>query len=354
MKNSSLKTLIEHTLLSLQEKLDTEWYLFEEYYDLYYLTRLKMSKATLIVGPKSALFVDPKYEESARNQFPFSVYPIESLRSWMQEQHIPTLGFDPAKTSYERYLQLKDMTSLLKPLENPLKEIRMIKSSEEIVAIKKSAELLMKGFSYLRTLLKEGISEKEIAKAFEVYVLLEGADKLAFEPIIAFGANSAMPHHRAGETKLTKNTLILVDIGVVVDHYCSDMTRVLTFGEVDPRLLHLGKLVKDTHAEVLKHVRAGMSVHALDYLARECIKAHGDYPILHGLGHSIGLEVHEYPSINARISKELVLKENMVVTIEPGLYLPGIGGVRYEDMILIEEKGFRNFYENLSSATVRF
>lgn len=353
MKNSSVKILIKKKIALLQKKLQGECFLLEEYYDIYYLTHLKMSKATLIVGKEIALFVDAKYEEIAKKQCPFSVHSIESLNTWIKEHKLDVLYFDAAKTSYERYLNLKKVIKGLKPAENPLKEIRMIKLPQEIEAIEKSTNLLMKGMLYIKSCLKEGITEKQIARAFEIYCLQEGAEKLSFEPIIAFGANSAMPHYRAGDGILKKNTIVLIDIGVVVENYASDMTRVIFFGKVDPRLAAIDDLVKKTYTEVVKHVKAGVSIQKLDEIARDFIKSHGGYPILHGLGHSIGLEVHEYPSLNIRIPKEVKLKKNMVVTIEPGIYIPDLGGARHEDMILIQENGFKNFYKNLYSDTFR-
>lgn len=354
MKNSSIKTVIKNKIALLQKKLSGNFFVFEEYYDIYYLTHLKMSKATLIVGKESALFVDGKYEEIAKRQWPFVVHPIEELKEWLKKCRIDELYFDAAKTSYERYLSFKKIIKNFKSLENPLKEIRAIKSSEEIHALEKSAELLMKGFLYIKSCLKEGITEKQIATAFEIYCLEQGAEKLSFEPIIAFGANSVMPHYRAGGGVLKKNMLVLIDIGVVVESYASDMTRVVFFGKVDSKLAIIDDLVKKTHAKVLAHVKAGVSVQELDAIARNFIQTHGNYPILHGLGHGIGLEVHEYPSLNIRAPKEVKLKKNMVVTIEPGIYLPGLGGSRHEDMILIQENGFKNFYKDLYADGVDF
>lgn len=354
MKNSLLKTVIKKKLTLLQKKLKGECFIFEEYYDLFYLTHLKISKGALVIGREIALFVDGRYEECARKHFPGKVLLWDTFKEWLKEQKIQELYFDPSKTSYERYLILKQMAKSVKASWNPLRELRMIKTPQEVELIEKSAQLLMKCFLYVKSFLKEGVTEKEVAKALEIYALQEGADKLSFESIIAFGPNSAMPHYRAGEAVLRKNTLVLIDIGVVVEGYASDMTRVVFFGKVEPRLLAIYDLVGKVHQEVLKHVKPGVSVKKLDAIARDYIAAHGGYPILHNLGHGIGLEVHEYPTLGIRTPQEVKLKKNMVVTIEPGIYVPDLGGVRHEDMILIEEGGFRNFYKNLYSDKVSF
>lgn len=354
MRSSSLKTTIKKKISFLQKKLQESYFIVENVYDLYYLTHLKMSRAALVVGKECCLFIEPKYEEIVKKEWPLQVGSIDFFQEWLKEHKEEEFYFDGAKTSYERYLNLKKTLKHIKPLENPVKEMRAIKSSEEIKALEKSSDVLMKGLSYIKSCLKEGITEKQVARAFEIYCLQNGAEKLSFEPIIAFGVNSAMPHYRAGGAILKKNMIVLVDVGVVVDSYASDMTRVIFFGKVDPKLVAIDDLVKKTHLEVLKHVKSGVSVQKLDAIARDFIASHGDYPILHGLGHGIGLEVHEYPSLNIKTPKEVKLKKHMVVTIEPGIYLSGLGGSRHEDMLLIEDSGFKNFYKNLYSDTLNF
>lgn len=337
-------TQIKQRLLQLQDK--SIWWLFEEHYDLYYVTGLKLSKGSLMVGPKIALFVDGRYLEAATQSFPFEVLPIERMIPWCQQESIQDLRFDGGQVSYERYLSLsKHMT--LHPSFNPVQFLRMIKSAEEICAIERSTELLMQGFKHILGFLKVGVQEKEIAKAFEIYCLQHGAEKMAFEPIIAFGPHSALPHYRAGKGVLKKGDVVLIDIGVVVDDYASDMTRTLLFGNVSQEITKAYEVVLGAYKEVLSNLHAGTKVQKLDQIYRHYLSSNGNYPVLHGLGHSLGLEVHEYPRVSIQTSQEVVLQNNMIVTIEPGIYLPGIGGVRHEDLFLVQEKGARNFYERL-------
>jgi Xaa-Pro aminopeptidase len=345
--NNSLSTNDSlQRLYQLQTKLQKKWFIFEEYYDLYYLTHLKLSKAMLFVGEKIVLFVDHKYEDAAKKAICFEVLPLDTWKDWLKNALIKRLHFDASKTSYERYLILKKEVDA-QPAENPVKELRMVKSQMEIAAIKRSSELLMQGFLHLCKWLKEGITEKEVAQEFEIYCLKAGASRLAFEPIIAFGANSAMPHYRAGIGKLKQGDVVLIDVGVIVDDYASDMTRTLFFKKEHVQLDKIYDLVQEAYQAVIAHVRSGVSVQKLDTVWREYIQAHGNYPILHSIGHSLGLEVHEYPSVSIRAAQDLFLQEHMVITIEPGLYFPGVGGVRHENLLLIEEQGFKNFYNML-------
>ena len=337
---------VDRLLALLSDKI----FVFEEYYDLYYLTGLKLSKGTLLIGSQIALFVDTRYEEIAKKKCPWPVYTLseEAIKKWLQASPEKNLCFDGAKTSYDRYIFWDKLTQVLNKeliAENsPLQAIRMIKSDEELQALEQSADLLTRGFSYIKSLLKEGVTESQLAKAFEIFCLEQGAQKLAFEPIIAFGENSAMPHYRSGSTQLKLPTVVLIDIGVTLNDYASDMPRTLLLGEVDPRLFEIYNLVKDTHDRVLQHVKPGVSIRFLDQFARSCIQ---NYPILHALGHGIGLEVHEYPRISIQSLEDTILQKNMVITIEPGIYIPGLGGVRYEDTVVLQDNGFKNFYNKL-------
>jgi len=341
-------SLISKTrLIQLQKQLSTQWWICEEYYDLLYLTGVKLSKGTLLIGPKIALFVDGRYMEAARKAFPFEVLPLERLIPWCEQEIAQQpVGFDGLQMSVERHAVLSKHM-LLESCCNPIRLLRMVKSEEEIKALRHSAALLMKSFTYLLSLLKEGVVEKDLAKAFEIYALENGAEKMSFEPIVAFGPHSAMPHYRAGEGILKKGDVVLIDVGVIACDYASDMTRTLFFGKVSEEMEKAYRVAFEAYQEVVKKLRVGISVQELDKVYRHHLSSHGNYAALHSVGHSLGLEVHEYPRLSIQTPEDVVLQKHMVVTVEPGIYIPGVGGVRYEDMFLLEESGAYNFYHEL-------
>lgn len=169
---------------------------------------------------------------------------------------------------------------------------------------------------------------------------------MSFDPIIAFGKNTALPHHHPGDTKCKENDIILCDLGVVLDDYMSDMTRVNFVGKSDPELLHLFEVNRAAQRNALSKCRPGALLKELDLAAREVMaKAGLEEYFIHSLGHGIGLEVHEYPRIKFDgLDCNLKLEPGMAITIEPGLYLPGKGGVRYEDTVIITQEGYMNLY----------
>ncbi len=316
--------------------------------DLFYMTGLQLSLGILVVLPsKAQLFVDGRYLEFAKKNSPFPVRLLskEAVSSYLKPQH--SLAFDTHFTSVERSEQLKELyRGIWTQIPQLLKELRVVKTAAEIKALKKSSRLLWKGFEHIRRSLKAGITEKELALSFEIFCRRAGAEKLAFDPIIAFGKNSAYPHYRGGNAKLKKGDVVLIDIGVVVDRYHSDMTRTIFFGKPDPRLVLLDSVVKKAHAAALELCKKGTKAGDLDKAARQVIEKAGLRDlILHSLGHGIGLETHEFPRIKFQgEDHDALLREGMVITIEPGLYLTGTGGIRHEDTIVITKKGYHNFY----------
>lgn len=325
--------------------------------DLFYFTNLKLSSGKLLVSAQGAvLLVDGRYMQIAKEKSPFPSF-LDNMEEWVlfcKSHFIQQMGFDGRNTSYDRFshleqLQKKEKLNLaLVPSSAFFKRIRAIKDAEEISKMRKSADLLWKGFEFIASSLKNGITEKELSKRFEIYCLENGADGLSFEPIIAFGPNSAMPHYRSQDVALKEGDVVLIDIGVALDGYHSDMTRVLFFKNEDPYLSRLYEIVKQAQQCALEKCKAKEVLKNVDLAARAVFKEEGvEELFVHSLGHGIGLEVHEFPRIKFDgEDKDVVLESGMVITIEPGLYVPGIGGVRYEDTIVITENGHENFYSH--------
>jgi Xaa-Pro aminopeptidase len=353
---SRLKTL-QQTI----QKNGCDGLLIQDPTNLFYMTGLELSAGKLIVHSKGAnLLVDGRYFESCKNNAPFPVRlsdppTFESILSSQEFSPIKKLGFDSENTTYKSYEQLQKIINNISKtgrdlelvaLDAPLKLQRSIKDENEVQALREAADLGTKGFDFLNSILKEGITEIECAQELEIFWKKNGSKGVAFDPIIAFGQNSSMPHYRAGKEKLTKGQVVLIDIGVNLEHYHSDMTRVVFFGKPDSRLLEIQAIVQKAQQAALDLCKPGTTLGQLDQAARNIIAEHGyAEKFTHSLGHGIGLDVHEYPTIkNAPPFADIPLVKGMAITIEPGIYLPGIGGIRIEDTVVITENG----HENLS------
>jgi Xaa-Pro aminopeptidase len=336
--------------------------LIEDSIDLHYMTGLDLSAGKLLVHLNGAhLLVDGRYLEMCRKKSPFPVWQMEppsldALLAAPEFSHIETLGFDTQKTTYKGFQVLQKTASLssshapnkppiiLRPLDSPLQPLRAIKDESEISTLREAAELGSLGFDFVCSLLKEGITEIEVATELEIFWKRKGGRSVAFDPIIAFGSNSSMPHYRAGSGILMKNDIVLIDIGVNFRHYHSDMTRTFFYGKPHDRLLEIYEIVRKAQEAALALCCPGTLIGTLDSAARNLIAQAGYGPnFSHSLGHGVGLNIHEYPTLkNAPPYHSIALAKGMVITIEPGIYLPGIGGVRIEDTIVITNEGYEN------------
>lgn len=326
----------------------SECLVLENYFDLYYLTGLKLSNGQLYIAKDYfQLFVDGRYKFAAEKALPNFVSDLseDKIVAYLKDKKCSFLAFDEEKSTYKQFLFLEKIAKKIgvasRATPSLTANLRMIKTKEEISLLHASAKLLKKAMDYTFSKIEEGISEKELASIFEVYALEHGAEKFSFDSIIAFGENSALPHHRASDRRLKKTDNILMDVGLIVEDYTSDRTRVFIQEHTNPVLKKIDQEVQEIHRQVLKKVKPGVKACELDEFARSLMQEKG-YETLHSLGHSLGLEVHEFPRINKNTNPSVVLQENMVVTIEPGIYLPDIGGTRFEDMIVITNSGYVN------------
>lgn len=333
--------------------------------NLYYLTGLTLSLGRLCIPAReeARLFVDGRYYAQCKQSSPFPVtLRIDhALESYLSSLGSSQFGFDSSRTTYQEYVQLQQLvgslnipSATLQPIPDPLKGLRCIKDPEEIQLLKDAAILGSQGFDFVCSLLKEGITEKEAAIELEIFWKRRGGEKLAFDCIIAFGANSALPHYRAGNARLEKGQTVLIDIGVGRQRYFSDMTRTLFFGEPPPKMLEIYSIVKTAQEKALSLCRPGTLIRDLDKAARDYIADKGyGAAFSHGLGHGIGLEVHEYPSLkNIDPFAQAPLEPGMAVTIEPGIYLEGIGGVRIENTVIITDNGYEDLTLRSTDLTI--
>lgn len=322
--------------------------LIENPVDLLYLTGLKLSRGRLLVFlEKAELWVDGRYFSYASKK---AALPV---RLWDKEAKLPSgkIGFDSAFTTVEARAQLgrEKPEAEWHEIAKPLKELRAIKEKKEIAALQKAADLTWRGIEHMKGCLRLGVSEKELAWEFEQFVRTKGASALSFEPIVAFGKNSALPHHRASSDRLEKDQIVLFDVGAVSENYSGDATRVYFFGDPDPELKKIYAWVLEAHLAARNQVRPNALIQEVDQAARNVFAREGvENLFVHSLGHGIGLETHEFPLLRADGPDKMVpLNEGMVFTIEPGLYLPGKGGVRLEDTGFMDGAKFVSFYPEL-------
>jgi len=315
----------------------------------YYLTGLKVSAGICLVTlDKALVIVDSRYLETAKRESPFPAHLREgnTLKELLSSLKLAAVGFDSNHSTYAQFEAWKEANggAPLQGIAGLFHEMRQIKDEKELQLLREAAALGSKGYDYGVELLREGITEAEVAREIELFWKKEGAEGTGFDPIIAFGRNSSMPHYRAGDVTLKKGMPVLIDIGVTLNQYQSDMCRVVFFGDPDPRMLEIYPVVLEAQEAALQLCRPGVTTESLDAAAREVIEkaGFGDF-FTHSLGHGVGLDVHEQPYLRTKKDKkETVIQEGMVFTIEPGIYLPDIGGIRIEDCVAITHDGYEN------------
>ncbi len=226
-------------------------------------------------------------------------------------------------------------------LSNALNKARQIKSKEEIGFIKQAQAITDKAFTHILNYIKSGVTEREIALELEFFMRKQGSEGVAFDTIAVSGKNSSLPHGVPTDKSLENGDFLTMDFGAKLGGYCSDMTRTVAIGSVSEEQKMVYDTVLDAQISALKVLKAGKICKDIDKIARDIInKAGFEGAFGHGLGHSVGLEIHENPALNTR--DETVLKSGMIMTVEPGIYLEDKFGVRIEDMVLITSKGIEN------------
>ncbi|MBQ3116208.1 MAG: aminopeptidase P family protein [Clostridia bacterium] len=307
-----------------------------------YFTGVDLAEGFLfIVNGGMVIFTDARYFYQANKDFnavgvEARLYSgQESLAEFIKEQKIRTLFIDYSRTTVKEEEGYKKLVKRVKDFSSELEKIRSIKNDGEIALIKKACEICEKAYHQEIVKVKEGITELELKSAIEKAIIKLGGDGPAFDIIVAFGENGAVPHHQTGNTKLKKDMPILIDMGASYRGYLSDLTRTAYFGSPSEKFLRCYQAVLDANLLAEEKIKAGMTTDTADGIARQylCDNGLGDY-FTHSLGHGVGLEIHEYPALSKRRRDEI--KEGMVVTIEPGVYFDGEFGIRIEDTVLIK------------------
>lgn len=316
--------------------------------NVYYLTAFASSKLFLLVGPAAgtAVITDFLYHEAVSKVFKgFPVFAAEdsfsdALSRAAAKQRIKKLGFEPSSMTFDVMLSIKRRLKNVKlaPAGDLTESLRNIKDAGEVAAIKNACSITLRAISSVKKRLQPEITEKMACRMIKAAMLKSGADGFAFEPIVATQPHSSQPHYNPTDRRLGSNKAVLIDTGAVLDGYNSDLTSMHLLGKISAKFIHIYDIVKEAQRRAIKKIKPGVRISDVDSAARSFIARKGyDKYFGHALGHGIGLQVHERPSISA--NNNHVLKEGMVFTVEPGIYLPGIGGVRVEDIVCVTKKG---------------
>lgn len=307
--------------------------------------------ALLIFGDTSIFFTDSRYTEAARSalgedKVRDSSNLYEKLREIFKNNSIERIALENDRLTLRQFDTLKeklsdysfDTSSLLSDATDCL---RARKTDSEVSAIKQAQEIAEDAFTHILSFIKEGVTEKRIGLELDFYMLSHGAEALSFETIAVAGKNSSKPHGVPGDYRVKKGDFITMDFGAVVNGYHSDMTRTVALGQISEKQKTVYETVLRAQTEALSVLKSGVACKEADKKARDIIESagFGEY-FGHGLGHGVGIEIHEYPSLSPR--SDAILQEGNIVTVEPGIYLPGEFGVRTEDMALITKDGYIN------------
>jgi Xaa-Pro aminopeptidase len=313
--------------------------------------QLTESSGYLLITPsKQFLLTDPRYEESARQAVPdfeLAIYTqglTQVLPDLFSSLSLTRLGVEPHHLTYKRYCEVEEALKKALPkaeqtaVDGLIEQLRIIKEPDEIAAIKASMALTERALKAVWDGLAPGKKEKEVAWEIERRIREGGGEAVSFPPIVARGPNAALPHAVPGDQEISSGETVILDLGSKLNHYCSDMTRTWIGGTPEKKIRDIYRIVREAQLAALDVIRAGKDSVEVDGAARQVIQqaGYGDY-FGHGLGHGVGLAVHEAPGL--RKHNGTVLEENMVVTIEPGIYLPGFAGVRLENMVRITKDG---------------
>ena len=312
-----------------------------------YLTGFTGSNGLAILMPcETILLTDPRYAIQARQE---AASKVRVCRKPLQEEMVRIVrarksrrvGFEKAQVTFGVYDSWRAQLGLgvsLEPVAGVLERERMLKSASEVARIRQSVELNSKAFTLALRHVRVGMYESDLAAEIDYQMRLLGAEKPAFETIVASGPRSALPHARASRRAIRPKELVLIDMGACLDGYSSDMTRMLFLGRPGSRIRRMYGAVLEAQLAALESIRPGVKAGAVDFCARKILAKHGlAKAFVHSTGHGLGLEIHEAPRLGKR--DQTRLEPGMVVTVEPGVCIEGMGGIRIEDTVVVTGKG---------------
>ena len=337
--------------MAAAEAADVKGLLITHLPDVQYLCGFTGSNAALVLaGTKAVLFTDGRYTSQARleaagTRVVISKKPaVMAACEWLEAAGVHRCGFDGAHTTIaaletmRKALSAKVRRGMFVAVGSLIARMREVKDAEEVARMRAAANVGCELFEGMLTYLEAGLSESEVAATLEYAARLAGAERMSFDTIVASGERSALPHGRATSAKLPKRGFLTLDFGVILDGYCSDMTRTVHMGKALPGERDVYDSVLEAQEAAVAAVAPGVTAGDVDEAARSVLRrAKLDKYFSHSTGHGVGLEIHEGPRLAAK--QKQVLEQGMVITIEPGVYMPGRFGVRIEDMVLVTAAG---------------
>ncbi len=315
-------------------------------YSRRYLTGFTGTAGVAVITADEAFFItDFRYTEQANDQIEgYEIIEqkttlIEAVAQLVEGKQLTKLGFEQDAMTYAEYDRYANaLKAELVPTSGLVEKIRLIKTEDELTIIKQACKIADDAYEHILTFIKPGMTELEVSNELEFFMRKQGATSSSFDIIVASGTRSALPHGVATDKVIESGDFVTLDFGAYYNGYVSDVTRTLAVGEPSDKLKEIYQVVLDSQLLALEKIKPGMTGKEADAISRDYIASKGYGEAFgHSLGHGIGLEVHEGPGLSSR--SDVVLEPGMVITIEPGIYLPGIGGVRIEDDALVTETG---------------
>ncbi|HEY4565752.1 MAG TPA: Xaa-Pro peptidase family protein [Savagea sp.] len=317
-------------------------------YNRRYMANFTGTAGVVFITKEEALFItDFRYVEQATEQA--VGYMVVEQRRTVVEQvadevvrlGVRTLGFEKDHMTYGEFEIFEEyVDAMLVPVSGWVEQLRLIKTEDELAILQRAADIADETFEHICTYIRPGVSELDVANEMERYMRSLGATQSSFDSIVASGVRGALPHGVASDKLIEEGELVTLDFGALYNGYISDITRTVAVGEPSEQMKEVYEIVLAAQKRGVEQIRPGMKASEADQVVRDVIveKGYGE-AFGHSTGHGIGLEVHEMPALSSR--NDTVLQCGMTVTVEPGIYLPGIGGVRIEDDIVLTETGNR-------------
>ena len=318
-----------------------------------YFTGFASTFGYLVLLPdnKNYFITDPRYYEMAQIlekdgvevvQVANGISAVDTVKSVLKQHKVSDVGYEDTELTVAEFAELgkaldEDKFTLM-PVGDEINYVRSFKDEQEIAYVKKAQSITDAAFAQVLQIIREGMTEKELAVELEYLMAKNGAEGLAFDTIIASGVNTSKPHAHPTDKRIELGDAITMDFGARYHGYCSDMTRTVFLGEPSEELRKIYNVVLLAQKMGINNAYCGIGGKELDSLCREIIKSNGyEEFFTHGTGHSLGIDIHEKPTANSRSTD--ILQAKQFITCEPGIYIPGVGGVRIEDLLLIEQDG---------------